>query len=98
MIYYDVKKYWTKRIQPHFDDPELNSRLFRDFRKYCTWHFRPGDLPAWSDGCDWRCEVLGRPPCYFDYVCAGACHWLVNFNLRLAELSVTVHGPRATSV
>ncbi len=37
--------------------------------------------------CDWGWDRRGRPPKYWDYVKHGACHWLVNFNLELANLA-----------
>jgi hypothetical protein len=37
--------------------------------------------------CDWDCFHKGKRPRYWRYVSYGACHWLVNFNLRLAELA-----------
>jgi hypothetical protein len=65
-------------------------RLKDDFNKYTTgrWgqRFRRGDYPEDFEGCDWRWSVRGRHPRYFQYVKHGACHWLVNFNLTLAQL------------
>jgi hypothetical protein len=53
-------------------------------------------------GCDWDIDLdaddwvldevtgesyqTGEAPEFWEYVCFGACHWLVNFNLRLAQL------------
>ena len=48
--------------------------------------FRLGQYPADFESCDWSCGVRGRHPRYFQYVKHGACHWLVNFNLTLAQL------------
>ena len=53
-----------------------------------------GAIPANYDRCDWRYlqedengdMKRGRHPAFWKYVCHGACHWLVNFNLRLAML------------
>ena len=87
--YYDPKKNWRK-IKRHLDDPELNRILVKDFNKftYGRWGdpFIPGMKPADYESVDWRCERRGRPPAYWAYVKHGACHWLVNFNYRLAQL------------
>ena len=54
--------------------------------------FRPGMKPAEVDSCDWRFLDgegnlrRGRAPAFWDYAVHGGCHWVVNFNLRLAEL------------
>jgi hypothetical protein len=54
--------------------------------------FRPGMKPAEIDGCDWRFFDgegnlrRGRPPAFWDYAIHASCHWIVNFELRLAEL------------
>jgi hypothetical protein len=29
---YDVKRHWTRRIQPHLADEKLNAILVRDFK------------------------------------------------------------------
>ena len=48
--------------------------------------------PFEVDGCDWRFFDgegnlrRGRAPAFWDYSVHSACHWVVNFNLRLAEL------------
>jgi hypothetical protein len=48
-------------------------------------------LPRDADGCDWRWydgeghSRRGRQPAFWDYVVHSGCHWVVNFNLRLAE-------------
>jgi len=89
MKYYDLKKNWH-RVKPHLTDKELNDILVRDFNK-CTsgrWgeKFVHDDLPSDFETCDWDCEHHGRPTCFWRYVKHSACHWLVNFNLRLAML------------
>lgn len=56
---------------------------------------RAGDKiikPIDADGCDWRWEVIGRPPRFHDYCCHSACHWLTVPNYLLAvELFPEVH-------
>lgn len=95
MYYYDLKKHWTKRIIPHLDDKELNAILVRDFGKYTRgWRdFTAGEYPSELESCDWASQmsIRGRPPRYWKYVKLGACHWLVNFELRLAMLTEPTH-------
>ena len=89
MKYYDLKKNWH-RVKPHLEDKELNDILVRDFNQFTfgRWgrKFTHGDLPCEFESCDWDWEHRGRRPGYWRYVKHGACHWLVNFNLRLATL------------
>ena len=88
--YFDLPRYWTRDIVPHLSDKKLNKILVRDFNKYTMgrWgkQFAHGDYPAAHDCCYWNLHHRGRIPRYWDYVCSGACHWLVNFTLRLATL------------
>jgi hypothetical protein len=88
--YYDLKRHWTKRIMPHLDDKTLNEILVRDFSKFTfgRWQLRflPGNLPEEFETCDWRYHHRGRWPRYWVYVKHAACHWVVNFSLRLANL------------
>lgn len=90
MRYYDLKRHWTKRIEPHLGDKRLNAILVRDFNKYTTGNwgkpFTRGQYPRDFESCDWDWEHRGPAPRYWRYVRHGACHWLVNFNLRLAQL------------
>lgn len=91
MRYYDLARHWTKRVVPHLDDAELNRILVRDFNKF-TWgrwrkKFTAGTLPEDVESCDWRCEHRGPYPRYWAYVKHAACHWVVNFSLRLAMLA-----------
>jgi hypothetical protein len=89
--YYDVKRHWSRRIAPHLGDRELNAILARDLNKYMLGRTgRPapeGAVPADLDPFDWRGDRRGRRPHFWRYVMGGACHWLVNFNLRLAMLA-----------
>jgi hypothetical protein len=85
--YYNLRRHWTKRIAPHLGDRKLNAILDRDFRKYKRGRFRPGDLPIKFEQID--C-LVGRPgplPRFRNYVAHGACHWIVNFAIRLACLA-----------
>lgn len=89
MKYYDLKKNWPK-VEKHLGDEKLNKILVRDFNKY-TWgrwkrKFEPGMVPRQFESCDWDWDHRGKRPAYWQYVKHAACHWLVNFNLRLARL------------
>jgi hypothetical protein len=89
MKYYDLKKNW-RRVKPRLADKKLNDILVRDFNKFTfgRWgkKFVHGDLPSDFETCDWDWEHRGRRPAFWEYVKHSACHWLVNFNLRLAML------------
>ena len=45
-----------------------------------------GQHPFDFESCGWWCEHRGRRPQYWQYCKHAACHWLVNFNLELAQL------------
>jgi hypothetical protein len=89
--YYNIPRHWTKRIEPHLDDAELNEILVRDFNRftYGRWRqvFLPGRFPAEFESCDWRFDHRSPEPRYWYYFKHSACHWLVNFALRLATLA-----------
>jgi len=89
MEYYDLKKNWRK-VRPHLADKELNDILVEDFNKYTfgIWRkkFTHERLPSEFDCCDWRWSHRGRYPAFWSYACHSACHWVVNFSLRLAML------------
>lgn len=87
--YYDLKSNW-KKVKRHIAAPDVQEILVRDFNKF-TWgrwrlKFKSGYLPAAFESCLWDCEHRGRRPKFWDYTKHGACHWLVNFSLRLAQL------------
>src|SRR4051812_19826762 len=91
MRYYDLIRHWTKKIEPHLGDRELSDVLVHDFNKYVygRWRkrFTHGQYPRQFESCDWDLGHRGREPHYWRCVKHGACHWLVNFNLRLAMLA-----------
>ena len=91
MHYYDLKRNW-KQIQPHLDDQVLNALLVRDFNKftYGRWRqpFKKGMYPRDFETCDWDLGHRGKEPRFWRYVKHAACHWLVNFSLHLAMLTV----------
>ncbi len=90
MRYYDLKRHWTRRIEPHLADAKLNAILVRDFNSFTQglWGkpFSHGQFPSEFESCDWKPERRGPEPRFWRYVKHAACHWLVNFNLRLAQL------------
>ena len=88
--YYPFVRKW-QRIRPHLTNPEFRAILERDFNKFTfgTWgqRFGPGQFPFELETCGWDWERRGRHPEYWKYVKHAACHWLVNANLKLAELA-----------
>jgi hypothetical protein len=91
MRYYDLQKHWTKKIEPHLANEELNDILVRDLNRHSSsrWGkpFVHGQLP-WEYGHfpeDWDGHK-GRIPRFWKYTQHSSCHWLVNFNLKLAML------------
>jgi len=92
LTYFDPVKNW-RRIKRHIHNEELQQILYDDFSDYLDNRGHPMpyvygvSVPADFESVDWRCDRgRGRPPKYWDYVRHGACHWLVNFNLKLAML------------
>ena len=86
--YYDLKKNWRK-VKRHIGHPDVEAILVRDFNRY-TWgrwrkKFQPGMVPHEFEYCDWCCGHRGSMPKFWQYTKHSACHWLVNFSLRLAE-------------
>jgi hypothetical protein len=86
--YYDLKKSWPKRR--HIGHPDVQQILVKDFNKftYGRWRqeFLPGMVPTEFESCDWQYGHKGRRPAFWNYTKHAACHWLVNFCLRLAQL------------
>jgi hypothetical protein len=89
--YFDLRRHWTRRIEPHLADPELNRILVRDFNRFThgRWgkRFTAGMYPEEFESCDWRIDKRPPYPRFWRYVKHGACHWLANFALRLAMLA-----------
>ena len=89
MKYYPIVKNWRK-IKKHLNNKQLNDILVFEFNKYTygCWEieFKHGEFPSKYETCMWDLGIIGRRPTYFRYVKHGACHWLVNFNLKLASL------------
>lgn len=99
--YFDLKRHWTRRIEPHLGDAVLNRILVRDFDKFTfgRWRkrFLPGMYPDEFESCDWQFGHRGPYPRFWRYVKHAACHWLVNFALRLAMLAVPTRPWRIVS-
>jgi hypothetical protein len=93
--YYDIKRNWTRKIDLHLKDYELNEILTRDFNLYTLgrWgdEFRGDQLPEDHETICWDDGYRGPRARYWRYTKHGACHWLVNFLLRLAILSAPRH-------
>jgi len=91
MEYYPIQKHWSRKFKPHLNDEEAQLILVRDFNRYTfgLWQkpFEQGMKPTDFESCDWRCSRRGKQPEYWGYVKHAACHWLVNFNRRLAVLT-----------
>ena len=89
MKYYDLTKNW-QRVRPHLGDKKLNDILVRDFNKFTfgRWNrrFAHGQFPREFESCDWDIDHRGKQPAFWHYTKHAACHWLVNFTLRLATL------------
>jgi hypothetical protein len=90
MRYYDLQKNWTRKIEPHLANEQLNDILVRDLNRFSSsrWGkpFLHGQYPWEYGDSQWMEEHMGRRPRYWRYTQVGSCHWLVNFNLRLAML------------
>lgn len=88
--YYPIVKKWNK-IKKYINSPEVQEILVSDFNKftYGKWgmEFKHGMKPIEFETCDWSWDKKGRKPAYWDYVKHSACHWVVNFNLKLAQLA-----------
>ena len=90
--YYDPVKHWRK-IKPHLSDPIVMNQLYEDFSKYVEGRFgrfghifKRGEWPLDYESVDWQLDRgPGRPPAFHKLVKHGACHWLVNTNLLLAQ-------------
>lgn len=100
--YYDLVKNWEKVKPNLGDPElkkvlARNMNKFTYGRR--REKFKYGNVPSEHDkGCEWQNwddydyvvqangDVLYDVPDFWEYVCWGACHWLVNFNLRLAQL------------
>jgi hypothetical protein len=91
--FYDLSRHWTKRVEPHLDDPRLNEYLNHDFALYVErWmrrFFRPGQFPREFERFERHNHLpyQRREPRYWRYVKWSSCHYMANFQLRLAMLA-----------
>ncbi len=90
MRYYDLQKNWTKKIEPHLTNKSLNDILVRDLNKLSSGRWRKpfvhGQYPWEYGDKQWMDGHRGPAPRFWMYTQHRACHWLVNFNLKLATL------------
>lgn len=95
--YFDLGRHWNKIIRPVFESESIQEQLFRDFSKFekakdhrfnfhRTFCYVPSDKPIKLDSSDWRCFRRGRPFSFDEYICYGACHWIVNALLLTARI------------
>ena len=97
MHYYQVQLHWRK-CKPILESPrarQIWTKSMIDFlRARGTRVTTIGSvaLPKDFDSADWRShQGPGRKPAFWDYVCHGACHWLVNLNLYVAQQVAPTH-------
>jgi hypothetical protein len=89
--YFDFSRHWTKKLNPIIQSPQAQAILQHDFKDYSIAKAKQRGLsidhnslrrmPADYDSTDWRC---GRLPLWEQYVCHGACHYIVNTLLYVA--------------
>ena len=90
--YFDLARHWTRRVEPHLGDKKLNDLLRHDFGLYTErWMgrvFKRGQFPR-----DFELFEKNNPlppkkrePRFWRYVKWSSCHYVANFNLRLALL------------
>lgn len=92
--YYPITKQW-KKLKPIYETPFVIYQSWLDMEVFqheraneFEFPFKSRDFtrkhrPSNYDGRDWRWGKVGRPPAWWDWVCAGACHWVVNTNLTV---------------
>ena len=90
--YVDLKKHWNKIERLLAPGTAINDRMRHDFGLYVEgrWgehgiSFDDYDWPSELESFSWQDSVVGRPPRFWKLVKHGACHWLVNYQLMLAE-------------
>jgi len=83
----DLKKHHAAfRVYGYrFTNKTFDIEWFQQINKF-DWYF-PNNKPSDYDSCDWRYGKpgRGRKPAFWDYVVHSKCHWMVNFNLFLAQ-------------
>lgn len=90
MKYYPFSKKW-KKLKPLIESDLVQTIMVEDFNKftYGRWRkkFQKGMKPLDFESCDWYMDRKGRKPQFWNYVKHSACHWVVNFQLELAQLA-----------
>jgi hypothetical protein len=98
LTYYPVQQRW-RRLRPIYESwmarsiwlPEMfayQATRMEDYGvSYAYPEVTPALRPADWESMDWRYGSgrRGPEPGYWQYVCAGACHWLCSVNLFVAE-------------
>lgn len=69
----------ARRFNPNYIDQGLSG--------IGTFSYLPTDKPRRCDFSEWRSLRIGRPYSFDDYVCYGACHWIVNSLLITARIA-----------
>lgn len=101
--YVDIGRIWNSKLKEIFESDEVQHQLFRDFNSYLQTRSRlfqlkgsysspplkylMTDRPIRFDPSDWRRYRVGRPYSFDEYVCYGACHWIVNSLLIAAKIA-----------
>lgn len=100
--YYDIQKNWRK-LKPWFEEAYIIETAYEEMEEYnwaksddwgFTYNPKPFDYsirPSDYDGMDWRCDKPGRKPKYWDWACAGACHWVNNIGMLVAKFALPKH-------
>jgi hypothetical protein len=57
-----------------------------EWQNYPSYTYFQAVKPIRLDNSDWRCGRVGRPYSFNDYICYGACHWIVNALLMTARI------------
>ena len=82
IMHHDFKRYIKmkqRNLNEHYKSMGNDTRV--------NWTFKKNDMPYDWDSVDWRVDRFGRPPGFDQYVCHGACHWIVNTLLYTATIA-----------
>ena len=81
-LFHDFNKY------AKFMERRVNKKgSVRRSQGHVTYSYNQTDKPICLDLSDWRCERIGRPYSFDEYVCNGACHTIVNSLLLTARIA-----------
>ena len=90
---YDLEANWPK-VEPHVEHPDVQAVLARDLNVYLasrhhSLRYNPDEMyPIDCDDTDWGYSwrfADDYAPDFWFYTVCHACHWLVNFNLLVAQ-------------